>query len=346
MSDLKTFYLPESVNGTALDIDLARKMIQAWRTDGAFQVAMTKIQREKSENAFAVNKWFFHMPNEFKSQFINDITYSGYTASGEELTADEKDYSEVFSIFKDIPIDDVRTQAHWPCHGPVPWPNVEYKKSIQAYMDELNSLGNDLLKLIALGLKLDNIDALTNLAKDGWCHIRALRYPEISQESERGIGSHTDYGLLVIINQNGVDGLYIRPPIEGESRNRNWLSTESTAGLYENEEPWIPVKPVSGVFIVLPGDIMQFITSSYLISTLHKIKLNTMERFSMAYFHDPDFNSCVRPLGNSEEYIFYGEYFTKIVMKSYPERDVTRRIMNENRLSVLATLKDKKHGCY
>jgi isopenicillin N synthase-like dioxygenase len=337
MPDLQTFCLPETVTGARADIDLADRMINAWRTDGIFQVATNEAQDRKTQNAFESSRRFFRMASETKFRCISDLTYSGYIASGEEVTAGEADYSEIFTVCKDLPLSDPRVGKHWPCHGPAPWPDEEYKSSMTAFMGQLGEIGEKLLKLAALGLRLDDMHALTNLTSDGWHHMRVLRFPTVSSKSARGIGAHTDYGLLVIAAQDDVGGLYIRPPVEGEKRNRNWLPTESSAGMYQNEDPWTFVKPVPSVFTVFPGDILQFLTNGYLLSTPHKVSLNTRERFAMAYFHEPNFETVVRPLrrAGGDEYIHYGSHFTNMFMRCYPERITTRRIIEENRLSKL-----------
>ncbi|VFM98585.1 MAG: Isopenicillin N synthase [Candidatus Kentron sp. G] len=349
MTDFESFHLPESVSGTQSDVELGRGMIRAWRTNGVFRIIMNGIQREKSEDAFAASRRFFDMPMASKTRYTNDLTYSGYTASGEEVTAGEADYPEVFTICKDIPADDARVRAHWPCHGPVLWPDAAYRASMRAYMEELGSVGDRLLQLIALGLELNNMDALTALTQDGWHHLRALRYPAADGGSTRGLGSHTDYGLIVITNEDDVGGLSIRPPVEGEKSNRNWLAGESTAGMYENDPGWIFVEPQPGVLTVLAGDILQLITNNHVLATQHKVALNTRERFSMAYFHEPNFGSSIVPLAcpssapsanpPGEEPLFYGEHFTGMFMRCYPDGAATRRIVAENRLSVLADLK-------
>lgn len=343
MTDLQTFHLPEAVSGTAVDIGLGREMIRAWQTDGIFQIATTPVQSRKTAAAIAQSWRFFGMPMEFKSQRVSDLTYAGYIASGEEVTAGEADYSEIFTVCKDVPPEDARVRAQWPCHGPVPWPDAEYQRSMQVFMDELGATGEKLLKLVALGLDLPDIDTLTTLTRDGWHHMRVLRFPALSDQTSRGIGAHTDYGLLVIAAQDEVGGLYVRPPVEGEKRNRNWLPTESMAGMYENEQPWTYVKPVPNVFTVFPGDILQFLTGDVLLSTPHKVRLNTRERFAMAYFHEPNFNACVRPLfdPSSHEYIHYGTHFTNMFTRCYPDRITTRRILAEDRLSTLAVLRDE-----
>ncbi|MGH9751287.1 MAG: 2OG-Fe(II) oxygenase family protein, partial [Blastocatellia bacterium] len=291
------------------------------------------------------SRQFFRLPLALKSQCVSDLSYAGYIASGEEITAGEADYSEIFTVCRDVPLNDPRVRAQWPCHGPVPWPDEDYQQSMRTFTDELGAVGEKLLKLTALGLGLGDVNALTELTRGGWHHMRVLRFPAVSsQNSARGIGAHTDYGLLVIAAQDEVGGLYVRPPVEGEERKRNWLPNESSAGMYEHEEPWNFVKPVPKVLTVFPGDILQFMTGGYLLSTPHKVRLDsTRERFALAYFHEPNFDACVRPIfdPSSEDYIHYGTHFTNMFMRCYPDRITTRRIIAEDRLSTLAQLKNE-----
>ncbi|MBL7498067.1 isopenicillin N synthase family oxygenase [Frankia sp. CNm7] len=336
MADLRTFQLPDFVDGGGSNIKLADELIQAWRTDGILQVATDPTQDLKTKDAIESSRRFFGMPAEFKRGCVSDLTYSGYIASGEEQTAGESDYSEIFTVCPDVPLDDPRVLARRPCHGPAPWPDGEYRRAMLAFMAELGTVGEKLLKLTALGLGV-GIDALTDLTKDGWHHMRVLRFPARSEHTSRGIGAHTDYGLLVIAAQDDVGGLYIRPPVHGERRSRNWLPGQSMAGRYENEDPWTYVKPVPSVFTVFPGDMLQLITDGFLLSTPHKVILNTRERFALAYFHEPNFQARVRPLsgGGDGDHIHYGRHFTSMFMRSYPERITTRRIVEEDRLSLL-----------
>lgn len=339
MTTLQTFHLPDVVTGTASDVELAQSMIRAWQRDGIFQIATDAAQSRKTENALAASRRFFRSPMADKARCISDLSYSGYIASGEEVTAGEADYSEIFTVCKDLPESDPRVQAQWPCHGPAPWPDPGYKEAMRVFMDGLGVAGEKLLKLTALGLGLDDMDTLTRLTQDGWHHMRVLRFPTLSSKSARGIGAHTDYGLLVIAAQDDVGGLYIRPPVEGELRKRNWLPGESSAGMYENEEPWTFVTPVPNVLTVFPGDILQFMTGGRLLSTPHKVRLNTRERFALAYFHEPNFQACARPLFEaSDEHIHYGTHFTNMFTRCYPQRITTRRIEAEDRWSVLRQL--------
>ncbi|GAB3906955.1 2OG-Fe(II) oxygenase family protein [Kibdelosporangium lantanae] len=316
---------------------MAYEMVDAWRADGIFQISADHQQARAVRDAFVQSARFFAMPAERKSACVSDLTYAGYIASGEEVTAGEADYSEIFTVCPDVPLDDPKVRDRWPCHGPVPWPDVEYQQVMAAYMAELGGMGQRLLRLVALGLGLSDIDALTRLTQDGWHHMRVLRFPARTSETARGIGAHTDYGLLVIAAQDDVGGLYVRPPVPGEKRNRNWLDTESSAGMYENEEPWNFVPPVPDTLTVFPGDILQFLTGGELLSTPHKVRLNDRERYTMAYFHEPNFNVTVRPFTEPGS-IHYGTHFTNMFMRCYPDRITTGRILAEDRLAVLADL--------
>jgi 2-oxoglutarate dioxygenase / 2-oxoglutarate/L-arginine monooxygenase/decarboxylase len=222
MTTLQTFRLPVTVSGTASDVRLGHELIRAWQTDGIFQVATDPAQDRITRDAVEQSRRFFRLPMDVKARHLSDLSYSGYIASGEEVTAGEADYSEIYTVCPDIPLDDPRVQQAWPCHGPAPWPNPDYQRHMQAFMGQLGTIGEKLLRLVALGLDLVDIDSLTRLTVDGWHHMRVLRFPASSQTTSRGIGAHTDYGLLVIAYQDDVGGLYIRP--------RSTVSSASATG--------------------------------------------------------------------------------------------------------------------
>jgi isopenicillin N synthase-like dioxygenase len=221
---------------------------------------------------------------------------------------------------------------------------------MKQYMDYQAETGEKILQLTALGLGLNDSSTLNKLTEDGWHHMRVLRFPPTNHtngkgKTGRGIGSHTDYGLLVIAAQDEVGGLFVRKPIHGEAY-ENW--NKSSAGLYENDDKWTYVPPMDNVFTVFPGDMMQFVTNSFLPSTPHKVGLNTRERFAFAYFHEPNFNACIKQLkefkshgGADKESIHYGTHFTNMFMRNYPQRITAQRMREDNRMALLDVLKKK-----
>ena len=171
---LKTFHLPFRITGSLKDRELGERIIQALREDGIFQVA---LPAEKSEliQAFSESKKFFDQPLSEKERLVDDQSFSGYVASSEELTNGVRDYSEIFTVTRDLHEDDGRVQDLWPCHGPCPWPNEGFKKAIVDLTSMFEEYGDALLQLIAYGLRLEDETALHRITQDGWHHMRVLR---------------------------------------------------------------------------------------------------------------------------------------------------------------------------
>lgn len=149
-------------------------MIDAWRRDGILQVAMSQLQRQLYQNADASSRRFFGRPAGEKRACEDGRSYAGYIASGEEITDGVADYSEIFTVTKDLPATDERVARGWPCHGPCPWPDRDMKAVMGRYMADLGASGNKLLELIEMGLGVPT-GSLTRYTDDGWHHMRVLR---------------------------------------------------------------------------------------------------------------------------------------------------------------------------
>ncbi|KHN94689.1 2-oxoglutarate-dependent ethylene/succinate-forming enzyme [Metarhizium album ARSEF 1941] len=294
---LETFVLPERLSTSPSDKALAKAMVDAWRRHGILQIAMSPSQQRIYAQANAASREFFGKTPTQKQACVNESSYAGYVASGEEITGGIADYSEIFTVTKDLLPNDPRVMEKWPCHGPCPWPDKQMKDPMANYMADMGSSGDKLLRLVELGLDVPR-GSLIKYTQDGWHHMRVLRFPASHRtngegKAGRGIGSHTDYGLLVIASQDEVGGLFVRPPRQGETF-ANWR--QGAAGLKEDEAGWMYVPPTPGVFTAFPGDMMQYMTNSFLQSTPHKVGLNVRERFAFAYFHEPNFRAVVKPL--------------------------------------------------
>ncbi|KAK0722063.1 putative ethylene-forming enzyme [Lasiosphaeria miniovina] len=349
VANLDTFKLPERVTGTAGDVKLGQALVRAWRQDGIVQIAMSDKHMSLWQDAKLASRQFFRKQHSEKAVCVDSQSYAGYIASGEEVTDGIADYSEIFTITRDLDPSDPRVRAKWPCHGPCPWPDVDMKEPMVRYNESLGAEGERLLQLAELGLGVSP-GSLTRYTRDGWHHTRVLRFPPRNAtngkgKEGRGIGSHTDYGLLVISAQDDVGGLFVRRPDQRE-RFANW--EKSAAGLKEDDDGWIYIPPVEGVHTVILGDMMQYLTNDFLTATPHKVGLNTRERFALAYFHEPSFQAVLKPLdkvsggmrlGRSKEQegIHYGTHFTNMFMRNYPDRVTTKRLIAEDRYCLLST---------
>lgn len=171
---LETFVLPEKLSGSVSDMAMAKSMVNAWRRDGILQIAMSPLQQKIYAQANAASKRFFKKTPSQKQACVNDSSYAGYIASGEEITGGIADYSEIFTVTKDLQKDDQRVVDKWPCHGPCPWLDGGMKDPMAKYTTDLGSSGNTLLQLIELGLDVPP-GSLTKYTQDGWHHMRVLR---------------------------------------------------------------------------------------------------------------------------------------------------------------------------
>lgn len=175
VGQLKTFVLPGTVTGESRDIELGKAIVRAFQTDGILQITMTPEQWKIYSEAEMASKRFFNKSHIQKAACVDSQSYAGYIASGEEITDGIADYSEIFTVTKDLALDDVRVLDKWPCHGPTPWPDVEFRNPIKEYMTYLGKSGEKLLDLLELGLNVPK-GSLSNLTEDGWHHLRVLRF--------------------------------------------------------------------------------------------------------------------------------------------------------------------------
>ncbi|HZU59262.1 MAG TPA: 2-oxoglutarate and iron-dependent oxygenase domain-containing protein [Actinocrinis sp.] len=286
---------------------LGEALVRSWRTEGAFQVAAGELAPE-ARRAFAASERFFARPAAAKARYVSNLTYAGYAAPGEEAEATEPDRCETFTVCQDIAPDDPRVREYWPCHGPVPWPDAQYRRAMLALADRLGEVADRVLRLVALGLAAEDPDVFARLTWGGWHSLRALRFEPGPAQADRteaiaAAAARVDDGLLAIV---------VRP---------------------DEAEP----------LTVLPGVLMQYMTCGLLPPAPRESWPQAAERFAMTYFHAPNFQACVRPLNEAsrDDFVHYGTHFTTTYLRRFPARATTLRILAEDRLSVLAGLRQQ-----
>jgi 2-oxoglutarate dioxygenase / 2-oxoglutarate/L-arginine monooxygenase/decarboxylase len=284
--------------------EIADEIVEGWCADGVFRLTgMEGALGPQMRRAFASSRRFFGQSAGRKSRCVSDLTYAGYVAPGEEAARvaegeAEAGGREAFTVCQDVSPDDPRVRERWPCHGPVPWPDAEFRRAMLALTDELCALADRLLLQVALGLGLDDPNVFARLTWSGWHHLRTEHVPSRTAANVTGPDGIDD-GLLVIAMRDDPDVLTVTPGavlrfITGET---------------------LPLAPTS------PTPQPQ-----------------AREGYTMTYHHAPNFQSCVRPAASAfgEGCLHYGTYITNAFMRRYPERVTTLRILAEERLAVLA----------
>jgi isopenicillin N synthase-like dioxygenase len=281
---------------------IASEVGQAARGIGFFSVVNHGIPDSLVAGAFAEAHTFFALPAEEKMRLsvTGSKEYRGYVRLGEETLDPTKapDVKECFNAGPDLAPDDPDVLAKKPFAAVNQWPDSpSFKATLKAYHAANLELIVLLHRAVArdLGIEENYFDERFDRAVG---ILRLLHYPPHPGRfdgSQYGAGEHTDYGNLTLLAQDGTGGLEVRA----------------------RDGTWIDVPPQEGAFVCNIGDCLMRWTNDLYVSTPHRVvNRSGRERFSIAYFGDPNADAlveclpaCLEP-GASPKYppITYGDY--------------------------------------
>jgi isopenicillin N synthase-like dioxygenase len=268
---------------------VAAKLGNACRETGFFYVVNHGIPEAARETISGAARAFFSLPLAPKEacSIKRSRHNRGYVAlEGERLneSAVVSDYKEAFNVGLELAADHPEVLAGKPFRGVNLWPAISgWRETVLAYYDACWNLGRRIHRGFALDLGVaedffeDKLDAPLAI-------LRMLHYPpqpeRRDQAPDSGAGMHTDYGNLTILATDGVAGLQVRV------RSGAWV-----------DAPHIP-----GAFVCNIGDCMMRWTNDVYVSTPHRVAIPVQDRYSVAFFLDPNpdarvevLQSCMAP---------------------------------------------------
>ncbi|UFN49849.1 isopenicillin N synthase family oxygenase [Roseomonas sp. OT10] len=245
----------------------------ACRDTGFFLVTGHGV-RDPAAGLFPAARAFFALPPAAKDAVsIRRSPHNrGYVALSEErLQADAApDRKEAFNIGLDLPPDDPEIVAGIPFRGVNLWPDLPgFRQTLLAHFRECWRLGRLLHRGFALDLGVAE-DFFEDKLDRPIATLRLLRYPgggpEGGDAAAPGAGEHTDYGNVTILATDGTPGLEVR----------------TRAG------EWIAPPAMPGAFVCNIGDCLMRWSNGTYLSTPHRVRVPERERFSAAFFLDPN----------------------------------------------------------
>jgi len=259
---------------------VAARLGRACREVGFFYATGHGIEGARMTSMFDASRRFFGLPAADKqalamSRVGNNRGYVGLGAERLDLQA-RPDQKEAFNIGLELAEDDPELRR--PFRGRNAWPALPGWRALMLdYYESCLDLGRVLHRGLAIDLGLaehffdDKLDRPI-------ATLRLLRYPpcgpgEKPREAS-GAGEHTDYGNITILATDGVAGLQVR------RRNGDWL-----------DAPQIP-----GAFVCNIGDCLMRWSNDTYLSTPHRVGTPQRERFSIAFFLDPNPDAPVVPV--------------------------------------------------
>lgn len=255
---------------------------------GFFYVVNHGISQEFMDEVFAQSKRFFKLPIKEKMKILRNEKNRGYTPMLDEYLDPENqvngDYKEGYYIGVEVSEDDPAAQK--PFYGPNVWPDEDilpgWRKNMEKYHQEALKVSKAVARIIALALDLeaDFFDKPVML-DEPIATLRLLHYEGKMSDPSKGIfgaGAHSDFGLLTLLATDDVTGLQICKDKDAKP------------------QVWEYVPPLRGAFIVNLGDMLERWSNCIFKSTLHRVLGNGQERYSIAFFLEPNHDCLVECL--------------------------------------------------
>ena len=252
--------------------DVARAIGAACRDTGFFAITGHGVPAGRIADTFAAAAEFFAQPPEAKRQLAIGVHghNRGYVALGTE-SLDEKAAPDLKEAFNLIWTDEAS-------RPPNVWPALPgWRERVQAYFDGLYEVGCRLHAAFALDLGLPE-DFFADKIDRPQATLRLLHYPAAfaadAPAGQAGAGTHTDYGNVTLLATDGVAGLQVR----------------------RRDGGWIDVPALPGAFICNIGDCLMRWSNDVYVSTPHRVLPPRQERYSIAFFLDPNPDALVSAL--------------------------------------------------
>ncbi|CAL1375898.1 unnamed protein product [Linum trigynum] len=292
-------------------LSTANSIRQACVDYGFFYLANHGVEEELIKRAFEESRKFFSLPLDEKMKLPRK-EHRGYSPLyAENLDPDSSSKGDSKEAFYVGPVRGSGNKAElnqWPSPEVLP----SWRSTMESYHEKVMSAAGRLISLIALALKLDeDYFVKVGALDDPEGFLRLLHYPgELGSSDEEpiyGASAHSDYGMTTLLLTDGVAGLQVC--------REKW----------RQPRVWEDVPQIHGCFIVNIGDMMERWTNCLFRSTLHRVMPTGQERYSMAFFMDPNPDCIVECLESccSESCpprfpaIRSGDYFTERFRLTY-----------------------------
>ncbi|KAF2653197.1 oxoglutarate 3-dioxygenase [Lophiostoma macrostomum CBS 122681] len=286
--------------------NVAKELDSACREVGFFYLKGHGIPSELIASMLANARDFFETSTQDEKDAIaiKNISDGGDNARG-WLRVDnpEKGSHEAVDFYRPV---DKHDKSHTTGLGENKWPMTpaNLRAVSETYIEQLEHLGREVMRAMALALGIDVSLFLDRVDKAFW-NLRILGYEGRKSRSPApaGIGEHTDFGILTFLLTDST---------------KNSLQVLSKSG------DWIWVDPVDGCFVCNIGDMLAEWTRNAYKSTMHRVwHTSDSLRISIPFFFDPNWDAFIAPVlpdakggFNAEEGIRYKDKFVQSV--DYP----------------------------
>lgn len=265
--------------GAEARTELAERLADICHDVGFFVIVNHGIDSAVVENVFASMRQFFALSDADKLLIDKRASrhFRGWEPVGAESTNNRPDMREQIDVWSEWP---ARARDVEPRYlsllGPNQWMPDDLapgqKAIVREWMEQLGALADDLLRVLAIGLGLDEEHFKHYFGHEPMSLTKLISYPP-TPEGHAGVNAHHDTGFLTILAAGTTPGLQVESP-SGE---------------------WIDVPIVPESFVVNLGEMLQAMTGNYFVATPHRV-ITHEARMSAGYFHGPSLDASLDPL--------------------------------------------------
>lgn len=291
-------------------LKVGRVMRETFERIGFFYVRNHGIPAELISATEAASKRFFAATEAQKLEVVPKDRHRGFLGIGQAkmYSGAKVDLKESFVWGLDTPEDDPDYLAGNPMIGPNRWPSwmPELRPQLNAYFDAAHVCARNLLRGFAAGLGVAEDYFIRHMDKpiSRGTLIWYPPQPVDAGKDQFGVAPHTDYGVITILHQDATGGLQVATR-KGE---------------------WVTAHPIGGTLVINSGDLLGRWSNDLFKSNPHRVVNSSgRERFSMAMFIDPNFDTPINPVvqpGDTAHYpeVSCGDYIVGRFDKSFAYR--------------------------
>ena len=265
--------------GASERLALAEQLATICHDVGFFVIVNHGIEQTFIDKLFASMRAFFALPDGDKELIDKQQSrhFRGWEPVGAEHTNNRPDQREQIDVWSEWPERALDVEpAYLRLLGPNQWMPDDLapgmKHLVQTWFEQLGTLADDLLRILSLGLGLDEEHLCAYFGDEPMSLTKLISYPP-TLPGHAGVNAHHDTGFLTILAAGSTPGLQVQNPAD----------------------EWIDVPIVPNSFVVNLGEILQAMTGNYFVATPHRV-ITSAARLSAGYFHGPSLDAPLDPL--------------------------------------------------
>ncbi|KAJ0787763.1 putative oxoglutarate/iron-dependent dioxygenase, non-heme dioxygenase domain-containing protein [Helianthus annuus] len=280
---------------------VVKAIVHASETLGFFQVVNHGVPLEVLDSLIVTAHQFFGQPIEKKTVYLKEVRPSPLVKYGTSFAPENEKALEWRDVLNMFYTNDADARQSWP---------NDCKEVVLEFIKTSSEMVQKLLQALIgnLGVKLDDsrLHELTGSDIVNMNFYPACPNPDLTV----GVGRHSDIGMLTVLLQDGIGGLYVKKGDQNAS---------------PGNEVWVEIPPIKGALVINVGDSLQILSNGRYKSAEHTVRTTDVEsRVSVPRFISPLPTAKIGPFPElvardgvaRYKEVIYGEYWKSYFEKS------------------------------